>query len=54
MPKVLSSDVTFPLGFDFSLSGFVYIAYDAIKTGIFLCFLARALKIQMPKTITDI
>lgn len=49
MLKVLSSDVTFPLGFDFSLSGFVYIACDAVPDGILLHFLARALKSDVLK-----
>lgn len=44
MPKVASPDVIFPLGFDYSVSAFVYIDLNAVRSGIFLRFLARALK----------
>lgn len=49
MPKVASPDVTFPLGFDYSVSAFVYIDSDAVWSGIFLHFLARALKYDVRK-----
>lgn len=54
MPRDVFFDATLPLGFDYSVSGFVYINQNAAGSRFFWHFVARTLKYGIPKTITDI